>query len=164
MHSNEREEIKEAYAGHIVAAVGLGDIRTGDTLCDIKDPIVLERMTFPEPVISVAIEPKTKVDSKKLGEALSKLSREDPSFRAHTDDETGQTIISGMGELHLEIIVDRLKRELKSSATSVSHKWRIVSRSRATSKLKVNSKSNPVVAVCTATSGSKWVQESPVVG
>ncbi|MEM9074455.1 MAG: elongation factor G [Myxococcota bacterium] len=113
MHANSREEIKEVYAGNIVAAVGLSNVKTGDTFSDIKHPILLERMEFPEPVISVAIEPKTKADSKKLGEALSMLQKEDPSFRAHTDEETGQTIISRMGELHLEIIVDRLKREFK---------------------------------------------------
>ncbi len=113
MHANKREEIKEVFAGNICAAVGLKTAHTGDTLCDEKHPIVLERMEFPDPVISVAIEPKTKAEQQKLGEALQKLSTEDPSFRAHTDDETGQTIISGMGELHLEIIVDRMKREYK---------------------------------------------------
>jgi len=113
MHANNREEIKTLYAGNIAAAVGLKTATTGDTLCDEKNPIILERMEFPEPVISVAIEPKTKADQQKLGEALARLAAEDPSFRAHTDEETGQTIISGMGELHLEIIVDRLKREFK---------------------------------------------------
>jgi elongation factor G len=113
MHANNREEIKTLYCGNIAAAVGLKTATTGDTLCDEKDPIILERMEFPEPVISVAIEPKTKADQQKLGEALGKLTAEDPSFRAHTDEETGQTIIAGMGELHLEIIVDRLKREWK---------------------------------------------------
>ncbi len=111
MHANKREDLKEAYSGSICAAVGLKTATTGDTLCDQANPIVLERMTFPEPVISIAIEPRTKVDQTKLGEALQKLATEDPSFRTHTDEETGQTIISGMGELHLEIIVDRLKRE-----------------------------------------------------
>ncbi len=113
MHADKREEIKEIQAGNIAAAVGLKTATTGDTLCDEKHPIILERMVFPDPVISVAIEPKTKADQTKLGEALQKLSTEDPSFRAHTDEETGQTIIAGMGELHLEIIVDRLKREFK---------------------------------------------------
>jgi len=113
MHANNREEIKTVYAGNIVAAVGLKTATTGDTLCDIQAPIVLERMTFPEPVISVAIEPRTTADQTKLGDALQKLSAEDPSFKAHTDEETGQTIISGMGELHLEIIIDRLKREFQ---------------------------------------------------
>ncbi|MFT5358877.1 MAG: elongation factor G [Polyangiales bacterium] len=113
MHANNREEIQEVFAGTIVAAVGLTNVTTGDTLCDQKHPIVLERMEFPEPVISIAIEPKTTAASKKLGESLSKLSKEDPSFRTHTNLDTGQTLISGMGELHLEIIVDRLKREFK---------------------------------------------------
>ncbi len=111
MHANNREELKEIHAGNIAAAVGLKTATTGDTLCDEKAPIILERMDFPEPVISVAIEPRTKADQDKLGVGLAKLAAEDPSFRAHTDEESGQTIISGMGELHLEIIVDRLKRE-----------------------------------------------------
>jgi len=113
MHANHRQEITEVYAGDIAAAVGLKDTTTGDTLCDEKHPVILESMNFPEPVIEVAIEPKTKNDQDKLGVALSKLSEEDPTFRAYTDEETGQTIIAGMGELHLEIIVDRLKREFK---------------------------------------------------
>ena len=113
MHANHREEITEVYAGDIAAAVGLKDTTTGDTLCDEKHPIILESMTFPEPVIQVAIEPKTKNDQDKLGVALQKLSEEDPTFRTYTDEETGQTIIAGMGELHLEIVVDRLKREFK---------------------------------------------------
>jgi elongation factor G len=113
MHANKREEVQEADAGNIFAAVGLRDTRTGDTLTDEKHPILLEQMIFPEPVISIAIEPKTKADVEKLGVSLQKLAQEDPSFRAHTDEESGQTIISGMGELHLEIIVDRLKREFK---------------------------------------------------
>ncbi len=116
MHANERKEIKEVRAGDIGAAVGLKVTTTGDTLCDENNPIVLERMEFPEPVISVAIEPKTKADQEKMGVALSKLAAEDPSFRVHTDEETGQTIISGMGELHLEIIVDRMMREFKVEA------------------------------------------------
>jgi elongation factor G len=113
MHANKREELKEAFAGNIYAAVGLRDTRTGDTLCSEDKPVILEKMTFPQPVIDVAIEPKTKVDLEKLGTALQKLAYEDPSFRASTDEETGQTIIAGMGELHLEIIVDRLRREFK---------------------------------------------------
>jgi elongation factor G len=113
MHANNREELKEIHAGNIAAAVGLKTATTGDTLCDDKAPVILERMDFPDPVISVAIEPKTKADQDKLGVGLGKLAAEDPSFRAHTDEESGQTIISGMGELHLEIIVDRLKREFK---------------------------------------------------
>ena len=116
MHANSREEIKEVRAGDIAAAVGLKDVTTGETLCSVNDVITLERMDFPEPVISVAIEPKTKVDQEKMGIALSKLAQEDPSFRVHTDEESGQTIISGMGELHLEIIVDRMLREFKVGA------------------------------------------------
>ena len=116
MRANSREEIKEVRAGDIVAAVGLKDVTTGDTLCDVNNIITLERMEFPEPVIAVAVEPKTKVDQEKMGLVLGKLAQEDPSFRVHTDEESGQTIISGMGELHLEIIVDRLKREFKVEA------------------------------------------------
>ena len=116
MHANKREEIKEVYAGDIVAVVGLRNVATGDTICNPKHPIVLEAMQFPEPVIDVAIEPKTKADQDRLGQALAKLTQEDPTFRVHTDQDTGQTIISGMGELHLEIIVDRLVREFKVGA------------------------------------------------
>jgi len=116
MHSNEREEIKEVHAGDIAAAVGLKDVTTGDTLSDPKNIITLERMEFPEPVIAVAVEPRTKVDQEKMGIALQKLAKEDPSFRVATDEESGQTIISGMGELHLDIIVDRMKREFKVEA------------------------------------------------
>ena len=116
MHSNSREELKEVYAGDIAAAVGLKDVTTGDTLCDPSNVITLERMEFPEPVIAVAVEPKTKSDQEKMGIALSKLAQEDPSFRVHTDEESGQTIIAGMGELHLDIIVDRMKREFKVEA------------------------------------------------
>ncbi|MGE3176139.1 MAG: elongation factor G [Vicinamibacterales bacterium] len=117
MHANKREEIKEVYAGDIAAAVGLKSVSTGDTLCDERKPIVLESMDFPEPVISLAIEPKTKADQEKLGQGLQKLMAEDPTFRVNTDTQTGQTIIRGMGELHLEIIVDRLKREFNVEAT-----------------------------------------------
>ena len=116
MHSNDRKEIKEVRAGDIAAAVGLKDVTTGDTLCDIKEKITLERMEFPEPVISVAVEPRTKPDQEKMGIAMQKLAKEDPSFRVHTDEESGQTIISGMGELHLDIIVDRMKREFHVEA------------------------------------------------
>ena len=116
MHANNREEIKELYAGEIGAVVGLKYTITGDTLASEKDPVILERMEFPEPVISVAVEPKTKADQEKMGIALGKLAEEDPSFRVNTDEETGQTIISGMGELHLEILVDRMKREFKVEA------------------------------------------------
>jgi elongation factor G len=117
MHANKREEIKEVYAGDIAAAVGLKNATTGDTICDEKHPVVLESMDFPEPVISLAIEPKTKADQEKLGQGLQKLMAEDPTFRVRTDQQTGQTIIAGMGELHLEIIVDRLKREFSVDAS-----------------------------------------------
>ncbi|MGC8774467.1 MAG: elongation factor G [Chlorobaculum sp.] len=116
MHSNKREERDAVYAGDIAAAVGLKDVRTGDTLCDESKPIVLEKMVFPEPVIEIAVEPKTKADNDKLGISLAKLAEEDPTFRVKTDEETGQTLIAGMGELHLEILVDRLKREFKVEA------------------------------------------------
>jgi elongation factor G len=116
MHANDRQEIKEVRAGDIAAAVGLKDVTTGDTLCDLSNVITLERMEFPDPVISVAVEPKTKADQEKMGIALQKLAQEDPSFRVRTDEESGQTIISGMGELHLEIIVDRMRREFKVEA------------------------------------------------
>lgn len=116
MHANAREEIKEIRAGDIAACVGLRDIVTGTTLSSIDRPVVLERMEFPDPVISVAVEPRTKSDQEKMGIALQRLAQEDPSFRVHTDEESGQTIISGMGELHLEIIVDRMKREFKVEA------------------------------------------------
>ncbi|MDC6477121.1 elongation factor G [Methylophilaceae bacterium] len=116
MHANNREEIKEIYAGDIAAAVGLKDVTTGDTLCTEKNAVILERMVFPEPVIHVAVEPKTKADQEKMGIALGRLAQEDPSFRVKTDEETNQTIISGMGELHLEILVDRMKREFSVEA------------------------------------------------
>ena len=111
-----QEEIKEAGAGDIVALVGLKDVTTGETLCDPNKPIILEKMDFPDPVIEVAVEPKTKVDHEKMGQALARLAQEDPSFRVNTDEESGQTIIKGMGELHLEILVDRMKREFKVEA------------------------------------------------
>jgi elongation factor G len=113
MHANSREEIKEVCAGDIAAAIGLKDVTTGDTLCDMNNLITLERMDFPEPVISIAVEPKTQADQEKMAVALSKLAQEDPSFRVRTDEESGQIIISGMGELHLEILVDRMLREFK---------------------------------------------------
>jgi elongation factor G len=116
MHANSREELKEIYAGDIVAAVGLKDITTGDTLSDPRRPIVLERIEFPEPVIAVAVEPQTKSDQERMGTALNKLVREDPSFRVTSDDESGQVVIEGMGELHLEVIVDRLRREFNVHA------------------------------------------------
>ena len=116
MHANKREDLKEAHAGDIVALAGLKDTTTGDTLCDTSNPIVLENMEFPDPVIQIAIEPKTKAGQEKMGLALQKLAEEDPTFKTYTDQETGQTIIAGMGELHLDIIVDRLKREFKVEA------------------------------------------------
>jgi elongation factor G len=117
MHANERAEIKEVRAGDIAAAVGLKDVSTGETLCDIGKVITLERMEFPDPVISQAVEPKTKADQEKMGIALGRLAQEDPSFRVRTDEESGQTIISGMGELHLEILVDRMRREFGVEAS-----------------------------------------------
>jgi elongation factor G len=135
MHANKREELKECNAGNIYAAVGLRDTRTGDTLCDESAPIVLEKMEFPDPVISIAIEPKTQADVDKLGLSLQKLAQEDPSFRTYTNEETGQTIIAGMGELHLEIIVDRLKREFKVEANvgkpEVAYRESIAKKSQA---------------------------------
>src|SRR6187549_1797377 len=116
MHANDREDIQVAYAGDIVALAGLKDTTTGDTLCAINDPIILERMEFPEPVIELSVEPKTKADQERMGLALNRLAREDPSFRVSSDAESGQTIIKGMGELHLEILVDRMKREFKVEA------------------------------------------------
>ncbi len=116
MHANHRQDIETVYAGDIAAAVGLKNTTTGDTLCDEKDPVILESMEFPDPVIRVAIEPKTKAGQEKMGMALSKLAEEDPTFKTYTDEETGQTIIAGMGELHLEIIVDRMLREFKVEA------------------------------------------------
>ena len=116
MHANNREDIKEAYAGDIVALAGLKEARTGDTLCDPQKPVILEKMEFPEPVIEIAIEPKSKADQEKLGVALAKLAAEDPSFRVTTDQESGQTILKGMGELHLDIKVDILKRTYKVEA------------------------------------------------
>src|SRR6202023_997770 len=117
MHASERTEIKEVRAGDIGAAVGLKDVITGDTLCDLEKVITLEKMVVPVPVIQVAVEPKTKDDQEKMGAALQRLVKEDPSFRVSTDEESGQTLIAGMGELHLEIIVDRMKREFKVEAT-----------------------------------------------
>ncbi|MCK4524862.1 MAG: elongation factor G [Candidatus Andersenbacteria bacterium] len=117
MHANHREEVDEIFAGDIAATVGLKNTTTGNTLCDEKDPIILEKITFPEPVISIAVEPKTKADQERMGMALKKLSDEDPTFRVHTDEETGQTILSGMGELHLEVLIDRMLREMKVEAT-----------------------------------------------
>ena len=138
MHANHREEIEEVRAGDIAAAIGLRKTTTGDTLCDEKYPIVLEQITFPEPVISVAVEPKTKAEQDKMGIALQKLAEEDPTFRVRTDEETGQTVISGMGELHLEIIVDRMLREFKVDATvgkpQVSYRETITAKAHGTGR------------------------------
>ncbi|RMD59936.1 MAG: elongation factor G, partial [Nitrospirae bacterium] len=138
MHANKREDIKEVLAGDIAAAVGLKFTTTGDTLCDENNPVILEAMEFPEPVISIAVEPKTKADQEKLGSSLQKLAVEDPSFRVKTDEETGQTIISGMGELHLEIIIDRLMREFKVEANvgkpQVAYKETITTKAQAEGK------------------------------
>jgi len=138
MHANKREEINQAYAGDIVAAVGLKSTTTGDTLADDREPVILETLHIPQPVVDIAIEPQTKADQDKLGQALGKIASEDPSFRVHTDDETGQTIISGMGELHLEIIVDRLMREFKVDARvgkpQVSYRETITEEARAEGK------------------------------
>ena len=129
MHANQREDLDAAMAGDIVAGLGFKETTTGDTLCDRSDPIILERMEFPEPVIHVAIEPKTKSDQDKLGKALKSLSEEDPTFRVRSDEETGQTVISGMGELHLEILVDRMQREFTSRRRSASRRWPTARRS-----------------------------------
>ena len=158
MHANNREEIKKVYAGNIVAAVGLSKVNTGDTLCDAQHPLILERMEFPEPVISIAIEPRTAVDSKKMGEALSKLQREDPSFRSFTDEETLQTIIAGMGELHLEIIVDRLKREYKVECNvgqpQVAYRESVSETVRAEGRLKKQTGGRGMFAHC-------WIELGP---
>ena len=138
MHANHREDVETAYSGDICAAIGLKHTRTGDTLCDESDPVILEKMEFPEPVIDVAIEPRTKADQENLSEAIQKLADEDPTFRVHTDDETGQTIISGMGELHLEILIDRMKREFGVEANvgkpQVAYKETIRQHARAEGK------------------------------
>ncbi|MBR9988378.1 MAG: elongation factor G [Gemmatimonadetes bacterium] len=174
MHANRREEIETVFAGDIAAAIGLKDTRTGDTLCTEKDQVILESMKFPEPVIDVAIEPKTKADQDKLATALQKLSEEDPTFRVHTDDETGQTIIGGMGELHLEIIVDRMMREFKVDANigrpQVAYRETI--RKEA---LKVEGKfvrqtggkgqyGHVVINMYPQTPGSGWAFEDKIVG
>jgi elongation factor G len=138
MHANKKEDVKEVGAGDIAAALGLKTVTTGDTLCDIHDPIILEEINFPQPVISIAIEPKSNSDQDKLGTALHKLSEEDPTFKVHSDVETGQTIISGMGELHLEIIVDRLLREFSVEALvgqpEVAYRETIKGRAKAEGK------------------------------
>ena len=157
MHANKREEIKEVYAGDIAAAVGLKSVTTGDTISDEKNPVLLESMDFPEPVISLAIEPKTKSDQEKLGHGLGKLMAEDPTFRVRTDPETAQTVIAGMGELHLEIIVDRLKREFNVEASvgkpQVAYKETLTRPPKA----KAATSSRPAAAASTATRRSDLI-------
>ena len=138
MHANHREEISEVHAGDIAAAVGLKDTTTGDTLCDEKNLVILESMEFPEPVIELSVEPKSKADQDKMGNALQKLQEEDPTFRAHTDQETGQIIIAGMGELHLDILVDRMRREFKVEANVGAPQVSYRETFRNLLKLKVN--------------------------
>ena len=123
MHANDKKDLDSAQAGDIVAVVGVKQVHTGDTFCDLDNPVILEQITFPEPVIKLAVEPKTKADSDKLSTGLQKLAEEDPTFKVSTDEETGQTTIAGMGELHLEIIVDRLKREFKVEAMLAHRKY-----------------------------------------
>ena len=147
MHSNSREDIKECFAGDIVAIAGLKDTTTGDTLCDVASPVILERMIFPEPVIELAIEPKSKADQEKLGIALQRLAAEDPSFRMKTDLDSGQTIIAGMGELHLDILVDRMRREYKVEANIGAPQWPIVKRSAKPAWSTTPTRSSPVVRV-----------------
>ena len=160
MHSNERSEIKEVRAGDIAAAVGLKDVTTGDTLCAQDHIITLERMVFPEPVISMAVEPKTKSDQEKMGIALGRLAQEDPSFRVRTDEESGQTIISGMGELHLDILVDRMKREFNVEANVGKPQVAYRETIRKASSRKASSCASPAVAASTATSSSRWSRRS----
>ena len=155
MHANQRDEIKEVRAGDIAAAVGLKDVTTGDTLCAQDHVITLERMIFPEPVISMAVEPKTKSDQEKMGIALGRLAQEDPSFRVRTDEESGQTIIAGMGELHLDILVDRMSASSTSRPTSASRRSRTARPSASrTSSRNTSTPSSRVVRASTATSSS----------
>jgi elongation factor G len=156
MHANQREEIKEVRAGDIAAAVGLKEATTGETLCDPDKVITLEKMEFPEPVIHVAVEPKTKADQEKMGIALNRLAQEDPSFRVRTDEESGQTIISGMGELHLEILVDRMKREFGVEANVGAPQVAYREAIKKAPKSKASSSSSPVAVVSMATSGCAW--------
>ena len=154
MHANSRADVDEAFAGDIVALAGLKDTTTGDTLCDPLKPVILERMEFPEPVIQIAIEPKTKNDQEKMGVALHRLAAEDPSFRVKTDEESGQTIIAGMGELHLDIIVDRMRREFKVEANvgapQVAYRETITRSQRRTTR----TRSRPAVPVSSPASRS----------
>ena len=162
LHANSREDVQEVYAGEIAAAIGLKGTRTGHTICDERRPVVLESITFPEPVIDIAIEPKTKQDQEKMGIALQKLAEEDPTFRVHTDDETLQTIISGMGELHLDIIVDRMKREFGVGANVGAPRVAYKETIRQAAEGEGNISSNPVVADNTATAGSSLNLKSVV--
>ena len=156
MHANHRDDITQVFAGDIAAAVGLKATTTGNTLCDEGSPIVLESIEFPEPVIFVAIEPKTKVDQDRLGESLMKLADEDPTFRVRTDEETGQTIIAGMGELHLEIIVDRLLREFRWTPTWAGRRWPTARASpRPCPRPRAASSARPAAAASTATWSSR---------
>ncbi len=163
MHANHREDKEAIFAGDIVAAVGLKYTTTGDTLCDPANPIILESLEFPEPVIHVAVEPKTKADQDKLGKALFALSEEDPTFQVHTDEETGQTVISGMGELHLEVLVDRMLREFKVDANVGKPAGRLprdhhpVGRPRSRSA----TSARPAVEVSTATWSSTSSPRAP---
>ena len=156
MHANHREEIDIVYAGDIAAAVGLKDTYTGDTLTDPDHPVILESMTFPEPVIEVAIEPKTKADQDKLGIALQRLAEEDPTFRVKTDEESGQTLIAGMGELHLDVLVDRMVREFKVAANvgkpQVAYRETIRKRGR---RATAGSSARPAARASTATPSSR---------
>ena len=148
MHANKREEIESVGAGDIVAVMGLKQTTTGETLCDDKNPVILESMDFPAPVIQVAIEPKSKGDQEKLGVAIQRLAEEDPSFQVHSDEETGQTIIGGMGELHLEVLVDRMRASSGSRPTSASRRSRTARRSaRPSSVSTTRTRSRPVVPV-----------------
>ena len=151
MHANKREEVNEVLAGDIAAGVGLKTASTGDTICDENHPVVLESIDFPAPVIQLAIEPKTKQDQEKLGVAINKLVAEDPTLRVATDPETGQTILSGMGELHLEIIVERMKREFMSRRMSASRRWPIAKRFAKLPKAKAGSCASRAAAASTAT-------------
>ncbi len=161
MHANHRQDIDCVYSGDIAAGIGLKNTTTGDTLCDEKHPIILESMEFPDPVIRVAIEPKTKAGQEKMGIALAKLAEEDPTFKTYTDEETGQTIIAGMGELHLEIIVDRLLREFKVEANVGSPQVAYKETIRKTVELIRSTLVSPVVRASTVTLRSVSSRTSP---
>jgi elongation factor G len=156
MHANRQENIDKAEAGDIVAVVGLSDTRTGDTLCDKTKPIILESIEFPAPVISISIKPEGRADNDKMGEALHRLADEDPTFIVHFDDETEETIISGMGELHLEVLVERLRREFSVPATSGVRKWLTARPRRSLPKATTSTRNRPVVAASTDTATCAW--------